>query len=82
MNGLGVCHENGRGAARDEKEAVRWYRMAARLGDGPGMFNLGSCHERGSGVEKDEKLTVGWYREAARGGMPEAKAALRRLGVE
>jgi TPR repeat protein len=32
MNSLGVCYENGTGVAKDEVEAVTWYRKALDSG--------------------------------------------------
>src|ERR1700692_2745247 len=38
---LGVMYGNGQGVPRNEKEAARWYRLAAEQGDADAQFNLG-----------------------------------------
>jgi TonB family protein len=58
----------GLGAAKDEVEAVRWYRKAAEAGNALGMLNLGVSYEYGRGVGKDESEAVRWYRKAAEAG--------------
>jgi len=60
-----VCYEYGKGVAKDEKEAVRWYTKAAEQGDGDGQKNLGNCYAKGTGVAKNEKEAVMWYMKAA-----------------
>ncbi len=49
----------------DKKEAVKWYRKAAKQNDSEAQFNLGVCYFYGRGVEKDEKEAVKWIRKAA-----------------
>jgi TPR repeat protein len=51
--------------AKDEVEAVRWYRKAADQGDAGAQSNLGFCYANGTGVAKDEVEAVRWYRKAA-----------------
>ena len=38
---LGVMYTKGRGVKQDHKEAVEWYRTAAKQGFAPAQFNLG-----------------------------------------
>ncbi|MBS0350073.1 MAG: sel1 repeat family protein, partial [Proteobacteria bacterium] len=73
---LGVCYEEGRGVAKDEKEAVSWYRKAAKQGYPEAQNNLGWCYEEGRGVAKDEQKAVNWYRKAAEQRYPEAQVNL------
>ena len=54
MNNLGFMFQNGRGVARDEAEAARWYRKGAEAGDLKAMANLGWMYRNGRGVAKDE----------------------------
>ncbi|MEG2063237.1 MAG: tetratricopeptide repeat protein, partial [Kiritimatiellia bacterium] len=68
------------GVARDEAEAVKWYRMAAEQGDASAQYNLGCCYRKGEGVARDEAEAVEWWRKAAAQGVAEAKRALQRLG--
>jgi tetratricopeptide (TPR) repeat protein len=62
---LGVCYQFGRGVAKDEAEAVKWYRKAAEQGNADAQFNLGLCYANGHGVGKDEVEAVKWFRKAA-----------------
>ena len=56
----------GRGVAKDDVEAVKWYRKAAEQGLADGQFFLGWMYEEGRGVAEDEVEAVKWYRKAAR----------------
>ncbi|MGH8710693.1 MAG: tetratricopeptide repeat protein, partial [Burkholderiales bacterium] len=50
---LGYMYSKGRGVAKDDAEAVKWYRKAAEQGLATAQFNLGLKYERGEGVAKD-----------------------------
>lgn len=65
QNSLGVCYANGRGVAKDEREAVKWYRKVAEQNLASGQFNLGLSYVAGRGVEKDHAEAVKWFRKAA-----------------
>ncbi len=65
---LGILYAEGRGVAKDEREAVSWYRKAAQGGDAGAMYFLGTMYAHGRGVAKDEREAVSWYRKAAEGG--------------
>lgn len=58
---LGLCHENGTGVAKNEREAVRLYRIAADQGNATAQKHLGTCYQRGVGVLKDDREAVHWY---------------------
>ena len=47
---LGYQHESGQGAARNEAEAIYWYRMAARERSAEAYNNLGLRYARGQGL--------------------------------
>lgn len=70
---LGVAYENGRGVAKDEREAVRWYRLAAQQGDADAQNNLGGMYAFGRGVAKDDREAEHWWRLAAEQGNPAAQ---------
>ena len=53
------------GVAKDEVEAVKWYRKAAEQNNASGQYNLGGCYCFGHGLAKDEAEAVKWYRKAA-----------------
>jgi TPR repeat protein len=69
------------GVAKNEAEAVSWYRKAADKGESLAMFNLGHMLANGWGVSKNEAEAVSWYRKAARLGVKEAQDALRRRNL-
>ena len=62
---LGRCYFYGQGVAKDEVEAVKWYRKAADQGNARGQSTLGFCYANGTGVAKDEVEAVKWYHKAA-----------------
>ena len=62
---LGRCYLKGEGVAKDEVEAVKWFRIAADQGDIFAHYYLGRCYFKGEGVAKDEMEAVKWYRKAA-----------------
>jgi hypothetical protein len=59
-----------------EKEAVKWYRKAAELGEKTAQYLLGTCYENGRGVPKDEDEAAKWYRESSEQGYRDATASL------
>lgn len=65
---LGVCLAEGTGTAKDEKQAVVWYRKAAEQGDAEAQFNLAVCFDTGAGTVKDEKEAVEWFHQAESNG--------------
>ena len=74
---------NGRGGVeKDEVEAVKWFRKAAKQGDRAAQCLLGDCYAQGRGVEQDEAEAVKWYRKAAntKKHNPGLPVAQRRLG--
>lgn len=71
MCALGWCYNFGRGVAKDDAEAVKWYRKSNTP---TAKYNLGTCFENGQGVEKDLGTALLWYRKAAQEGYEKAKA--------
>jgi S1-C subfamily serine protease len=59
--------------AKDEVEAVKWYRKAAGQDYAMAQFNLGFCYANGQGVAKDEVEAVKWFRKAAEQNLPDAQ---------
>jgi TPR repeat protein len=58
-------YANGQGVPKDDKEAMKWYRLAADQGYASAQNNLGLMYANGQGVPKDDKEAVKWYRLAA-----------------
>ena len=53
------------GVAKDEAEAVKWFRKAAEQNLADAQFSLGVCYAIGQGVTKDDAEAVKWFRKAA-----------------
>lgn len=66
---LGSIYSSGRGVDRDEKEGLKWARLAADQGYAPAQWLVGDIYGEGIGVDKDEKERVKWYRKAADQGL-------------
>jgi TPR repeat protein len=76
---VGKMFERGKGIARDEAEAARWYTQAAGQGDADGQCALGGLHEFGMGVARNREKAAELYRLAAAQGHEEAARNLREL---
>jgi uncharacterized protein len=48
-------YENGWGVSKDDKEAAKWYRLAAAQGNAIAQNNLGTMYRDGHGVPQDAK---------------------------
>ena len=72
QNNLGLLYYNGKGAAQDYKEAVKWFTKAAEQGFAPGQNNLGFMYDNGQGVTQDYKSAHMWYNIAAANGNSDA----------
>jgi len=75
---LGYSYYFGKGVAKDDVEAVKWWRKAAEQNLPLAQANLGLCYAHGLGMAKDDVKAVMWLRRAA-----EQKLALAQanLGV-
>src|SRR6266496_2326797 len=62
---LGLRYEQGKGVAKDQVEAIKWYRKAAEQNLAEAQYNLGVYYYAGEGVAKDQVEAVKWYRKAA-----------------
>jgi uncharacterized protein len=60
----GLTYFRGNGVRQDFVEAVRWFQMAADLGQTKAQFYLGECYAHGWGVEADLEEATRWYRQA------------------
>jgi TPR repeat protein len=47
---------------------VKWYKLAAKLGNANAQYNLGLMYRKGLGVPQDNMTAVKWYRLAAEQG--------------
>ncbi|MGV0035109.1 MAG: tetratricopeptide repeat protein [Candidatus Azotimanducaceae bacterium WSBS_2022_MAG_OTU7] len=51
---LGVIYDSGIRVSEDDKEAVKWYRLAADQGYATAQNNLGGMYLNGEGVPEDK----------------------------
>lgn len=70
---LGLMYANGEGVARDDEQAVRWFRSAAEQGDADAQFNLSFMYLNGEGVPQDYEEAIRWFRAAAEQGLAPAQ---------
>jgi cell division septation protein DedD len=70
---LGGFYRTGRGVARDDQAAIRWYRAAAEKGLAEAQFELGKVYDTGTGGPRDPFEAVRWYRLAAQQGLGRAQ---------
>ena len=61
------------GVAKDEAEAVKWFRKAAEQNVADAQFSLGACYANGQGVTKDDAEAVKWFRKAAEQNLADAQ---------
>ena len=62
--------------AKDEKQALRWFRESAKLEYVPAMLRMMRFYEKGELVKQNFKLSMSWAKKAAATGEAEGKYAL------
>ena len=76
-NRLGAALQNGGlGLPPDDREALRWYRLAAEQDYVDAAYNLGWMYLYGRGTDEDAAQAEKWYGRAAALGNLRAEAAL------
>lgn len=66
---MGLCYEFARGTAKDMKQAVKYYKVAADGGNRTAMLNLGVAYQYGyGGLSVDLRRATELYRAAAEKG--------------
>ena len=70
---------NGVGVDQDYEEAVKWFRKAAKQGNGNAQCNLGDAYVDGEGVDQNHKEAIRWFQEAAKQGDVDAKQRIHVL---
>lgn len=73
---LGFMYARGHGVSQDNREAAKWYGLAADQGHKQAQAILGEMYTEGSGVYQDLQKAVKWYLLAASQGEVNAQAAL------
>jgi hypothetical protein len=66
----------GWGVAKDDAQAVRWWRKSAEQGYAKAQHSLGGMYFRGTGVSKDYAEAARWWRKAAEQGVTEVQINL------
>ena len=80
---LGIAFFGGSlGVAKDEAEAVRWFRKAAEQNLAKAQYNLGVCYAEGQGVVVDGEAAAKWLHKAADQNLAEALTWLRRAAEQ
>lgn len=65
LDRLGMMYSGGRGVPKDQAEGLKWFRMAAELGNAHAMRAIGTSYEYGWGVlQQDYAEAVKWYLKA------------------
>ncbi|KAG6373113.1 hypothetical protein JVT61DRAFT_6715 [Boletus reticuloceps] len=72
---VGQCFFQGWGVAKDQKMAVSYYRVAAKLGDADAQQDLAFCLANARGCKKDKKEAAKWYRAAVAQGVSDVGMA-------
>jgi localization factor PodJL len=62
---VAVRFAEGRGVARNDRQAAHWLELAAKQGLAPAQFRLGGYYEKGIGVKKDLAAARDLYLAAA-----------------
>jgi hypothetical protein len=76
---LAELYWRGNGVAKDDFQAVRWYRPAAEQGLADAQFSLGYMYHWGAGVDLNLASAAYWYGLAADQGDPYARVNLAGL---
>jgi len=80
---LGVLYEHGKGVDQDIKQAVVWYRQAAKTGFADAQFSLANILMKGAGpVEKNIDEGLMWYLQAADAGHIQSQFIVGSLLVD
>lgn len=58
-------YNKGRGVTINEREAAKWFQLAAEQGDAAAQFNLGALYGMGRGVTQDNLRAFMWSDIAA-----------------
>ena len=73
---LGTMYRDGAGVPQNLREAVRWFRAAAKLGHVEAQFELGIAHRDGNGTRRDRSEAARWLRKTAEQGLADAHREL------
>ena len=64
------------------KQAVRWYKEAAKRGDADAQYNIGRLYYDGKGVRKDDKKACKWFLASAEhGGIEVDEETMQKIKI-
>ncbi len=80
-NHMGLMYRDGKGVAKNKKEALKWFKLAAEKGDADAQYNLGMMHYAGFGKKhyKENSEAYRWVRKAAEQGHAKAQFRLGEM---
>jgi S1-C subfamily serine protease len=73
---LGYCYREGKGVAKDDIEAIKWFRKAAEQGNASGQSNLAFYYNTGKCVPKNCIEAYKWHNLASAQGVWHSKVQL------
>jgi hypothetical protein len=76
---LGMRYATGDGVIQNEKEAARWFELAARQGLAEAQYQYGLALLQGRGVVQDYKAAFNWIEKPAQRGHAKAQYSLGEL---
>ena len=80
---IALMHRMGLGVTKDQKEAKKWSRLAAKQGNADAQLMLGSLYWKADGEESPDVVRAYmWYEVSAKEGNTEAKKELISLEKE
>jgi TPR repeat protein len=80
---IALMHRMGLGLTKDQKEAKKWSRLAAKQGNSDAQLMLGSLYAKAEGGESADVVNAYmWYEASAKEGNTEAKKELVSLEKE
>ncbi len=79
---LGLMYDTGNQVERNPKQAIHWFKKAARAGIAGACLYLGMKYAFGAGIKQNKNKALHWYRQAALQGWPQAAFLLGTLYLE
>lgn len=76
---LGLRYAEGDGVIQNQKEAAKWFELAARQGKTDAQYHYGLALLRGRGVVQDYRAAFSWIEKAAQRGHAKAQFDLGEL---
>lgn len=76
---LGIRYAEGDGVIQNDKEAAKWFEMAAKQGLAEAEYQYGLALLRGRGVIQDYKAALSWIEKPAQRGYARAQYSLGEL---